>query len=37
MVTLSGTAITPVPEPETLSLLLAGLGSIGLIVRRRAA
>ncbi len=37
MVTLSGTAISPVPEPETLSLLLAGLGCVGMVVRRRAA
>jgi len=29
--------ITPVPEPETYALLLAGLGMMGFIARRRAA
>lgn len=29
--------VTPVPEPETLALMLAGLGAIGLMVRRRNA
>jgi hypothetical protein len=29
--------ITPVPEPETYALLLAGLGLVGTIVRRRRA
>jgi len=28
-------SITPVPEPETYALMLAGLGVIGFIVRRR--
>lgn len=28
-------AITPVPEPETFAMLLAGLGLLGAIVRRR--
>jgi hypothetical protein len=27
--------VTPVPEPETYALLLAGLGAIGLVARRR--
>lgn len=35
MVTLSGTAIPPVPEPGTYALLLAGLGVVGFIARRR--
>ena len=28
-------AVTPVPEPETYALLLAGLGLLGTIARRR--
>lgn len=28
-------SVTPIPEPETLALMLAGLGAIGFIVRRR--
>jgi hypothetical protein len=28
--------ITPVPEPETFSMLLAGLGVVGLMARRRS-
>jgi len=35
MVTISGTAIPPVPEPGTYALLLAGLGVVGFIARRR--
>jgi hypothetical protein len=36
--TMSGYAeITPVPEPESYAMLLAGLGLIGAIARRRAA
>lgn len=32
----SGTfAVTPVPEPETYALMLAGLGAIGFVARRR--
>ena len=27
--------VTPVPEPETFALILAGLGAIGFITRRR--
>lgn len=29
--------ITPVPEPETYAMMLAGLGLLGLAVRRRMA
>ena len=29
--------VTPVPEPETYALLLAGLGAISVVVRRRRA
>ncbi|WP_251140815.1 FxDxF family PEP-CTERM protein [Rhodoferax sp. U11-2br] len=29
-------AITPVPEPETWAMLLAGLGFVGFVARRRA-
>lgn len=28
-------AITPVPEPETLAMMLAGLGAVGFLARRR--
>lgn len=30
-------SVTPVPEPETYALLLAGLGVVGLVARRRRA
>ncbi|HCX81213.1 MAG TPA: hypothetical protein DHV01_06365 [Rhodoferax sp.] len=29
--------VTAVPEPETYSMLLAGLGLIGTVARRRSA
>ncbi len=32
---LSGVEVSPVPEPETYAMLLAGLGLIGTMVRRR--
>ena len=28
-------AVTPVPEPQTLALMLAGLGAVGFVARRR--
>ena len=28
-------AVSPVPEPETYALLLAGLGALGFVIRRR--
>jgi len=31
-----GLTLTPVPEPETYAMMLAGLGLLGLMVRRRA-
>lgn len=31
----SGNPVTPVPEPETYAMLLAGLGLVAVIVRRR--
>jgi hypothetical protein len=27
--------VTPVPEPETYALMLAGLGAVGFVARRR--
>jgi hypothetical protein len=33
---LSGTMVSAVPEPETYAMLLAGLGLIGAMVRRRS-
>lgn len=30
-----GSAVTPVPEPETYAMLLAGLGLVGAVARRR--
>lgn len=35
MVTVSGTPVTPVPEPETYALLLAGLLTVAFVARRR--
>lgn len=37
MVTVSGTSVAPVPEPETYAMLLAGLGLMGFAARRRQA
>lgn len=34
--TISST-VTPVPEPETYALMLAGLGAVGFLVKRRRA
>lgn len=34
-ITLSGTVIPAVPEPENISMLLAGLGLTGVVIRRR--
>lgn len=31
------TQLSPVPEPETYALLLAGLGAVGFVARRRSA
>ncbi len=31
----TGTAVTPVPEPESWAMFLAGMGVVGVIVRRR--
>ena len=31
----NATAVTPVPEPETYAMLLAGLGAVGFMSRRR--
>ncbi len=36
-VTLTVSAVAAVPEPQTLALMLAGLGVIGLVARRRRA
>lgn len=33
--TMTGTAVTAVPEAETYAMLLAGLGLVGFAVRRR--
>jgi len=35
MVTVSGSAIAPVPEPESYAMLLAGLGIMGFSARRK--
>ncbi len=32
---LSASAVSPVPEPESIAMMLAGLGVIGAVVRRR--
>lgn len=36
-ITLSGTEVVAVPEPQALLLMLAGLGAVGLRLRRRVA
>ena len=36
-INVSGTVVAAVPEPETYAMLLAGLGLVGTIVRRRKA
>jgi PEP-CTERM motif len=35
MVTIAGTPIAPIPEPGSTALLLAGLGTLGFLARRR--
>lgn len=37
LVTNYGTAVMPVPEPETYAMMLAGLGLLGFLARRRKA
>ena len=37
MVTVNGTAIAAVPEPKNYAMLLAGLGLMGFIARRRSS
>jgi hypothetical protein len=32
---IRGALIAPIPEPETYALMLAGLGAIGWVARRR--
>ncbi len=34
-ITVAGNPITPVPEPETYAMMLAGLGMLGFMARRR--
>jgi hypothetical protein len=36
-VSLTSTAVAAVPEPSTYAMLLAGLGAVGFIARRRKA
>ena len=33
--TINGLTVAPVPEPETYAMLIAGLGLIGAVSRRR--
>lgn len=37
LVALDYAAVTPVPEPESLALMMAGLGAVGFMSRRRKA
>lgn len=37
LASVTSVAVTPVPEPETYAMLLAGLGLVGFAARRRAA
>jgi hypothetical protein len=34
---ISASAVSPIPEPESFAMLLAGLGLMGAVVRRRSS
>jgi hypothetical protein len=34
---VGGASVSPVPEPETYALMLAGLGLVGFMARKRKA